>query len=216
MLRLSLSQGLVPRCWLIWSDLVFCACRFGKESPQAGQQVSGSVAKVLYIQDGAEGPRGWKARPIVSFFTGTMPLYSRAQCRGHLPGFGWTSVNRCFAGKSKTVCAIKSLHMQAAELPWKEPGRGFFDLSALKDLGSNIDSFAEDFKVGASRQQHKPSAWLMSLQPSDDMVYALKRLSLVLHMAGLGECSTTSYACMPELSSLLFDVSCQISGTGIA
>ena len=37
--------------------------------------------------------------------------------------------------------------MQASELPWKEPGKFALDFSALKGLGSNIDSFAEDFKV---------------------------------------------------------------------
>ena len=36
--------------------------------------------------------------------------------------------------------------MQASQLPWREPSRGFkFDLSALK--GVNIDKIAEDFKV---------------------------------------------------------------------
>ena len=35
-------------------------CRFGKEAPQAGQQIEATVGKVLYIQGGAEGPRGWK------------------------------------------------------------------------------------------------------------------------------------------------------------
>ena len=37
--------------------------------------------------------------------------------------------------------------LQAAELPWREPGKLSFDLSGLKNLGSSIDSFAEDFKV---------------------------------------------------------------------
>ncbi len=37
--------------------------------------------------------------------------------------------------------------MQATDAPWTAPGKLGFDLSAFKNFGSNIDSFAEDFKV---------------------------------------------------------------------
>ena len=37
--------------------------------------------------------------------------------------------------------------LQASELPWKAPGKLSFNLSGLKNLGDNLDSFAEDFKV---------------------------------------------------------------------
>lgn len=36
---------------------------------------------------------------------------------------------------------------KASELPWKAPGKLSFNLGSLKNFGSNIDSFAEDFKV---------------------------------------------------------------------
>ena len=39
------------------------------------------------------------------------------------------------------------MFLQAAELPWKEPSKLPFNLSGLKNLGSSIDNFAEDFKV---------------------------------------------------------------------
>ena len=42
---------------------------------------------------------------------------------------------------------MSRLRLQAAELPWKEPGKLSFNLSGLKSLGSSIDNFAEDFKV---------------------------------------------------------------------
>lgn len=51
------------------------------------------------------------------------------------------------------LCTVQCL--QAAELPWREPGKLSFDLSGLKNLGSSIDNFAEDFKV----RPHKPKHW---------------------------------------------------------
>ncbi len=61
-----------------------------------------------------------------------------------LPGMLWCCAN------SDGGCDV----MQAADLPWKEPGKLSFDLSGLKNFGNNLDSFAEDFKVRVSLTLH--------------------------------------------------------------
>ena len=111
------------------------ACSSGSEASQAAKAIAKLVSKVYYVQGGAGS---WQAGALC-----TCPLPTLG------PRIAITQNEiRCSCWCLEVKASELTLHtvLQATGLPWKAPGKFGFD---LKNLGTNIDNLAEDFKVSS-------------------------------------------------------------------
>ena len=108
----------------------------GSEGAQAAKAIQSLVSKVYYVQGGADS---WQVCAL-----GSRPTHSKFESHHHPSYFYGASA---LAWASRVHC-LQMLNLQTkcrqSGLPWKAPGKFGFD---LKNLGTNIDNLAEDFKV---------------------------------------------------------------------